>query len=83
MTNCAVTQGPLAAIGGGNAQPATTYGAARVTTGWPLTMTRGETIVGCAWPPWAHITVAPKCNRKPGITFSSFSNCFQSQKSKT
>jgi hypothetical protein len=33
VTNCAVTQGPFAAGGGGKAQPATTYGAAIVTVG--------------------------------------------------
>src|SRR5947207_1057973 len=53
-TNCAVTQGPLPALGGGIAQPATTYGAAMVTTGWPLTMTRGTVTVGWAEPPCAH-----------------------------
>ena len=50
----AVTQGPLAAGGGGSVQPATTYGVASVTVGWPLTVTRGFGTVGCAWPPWAH-----------------------------
>jgi hypothetical protein len=33
VTNCAVTQGPFAAGGGGNAQPATTQGQAIVVTG--------------------------------------------------
>ena len=43
-----------------NGQPATTYGVrACVTTGCPLTSTRGMGAVGCAWPPCAHITVAP------------------------
>jgi hypothetical protein len=48
ITHCAVTQGPLAAGGGGSAQPATTYGAVIVTVGWPLTVTRGFGTVGCA-----------------------------------
>jgi len=46
VTNCAVTHGPFAAGGGGNAHPATTYGAPNVTVGWPLTNTRGLTTVG-------------------------------------
>jgi hypothetical protein len=33
VTNCAVTHGPLAADGGGNAHPATIHGAGRVATG--------------------------------------------------
>ncbi|HKB84345.1 MAG TPA: hypothetical protein VKD04_14225, partial [Burkholderiales bacterium] len=37
----ALTHGPLATMGGGNAQPATTYGPATVTVGCPLTRTRG------------------------------------------
>lgn len=63
----AVTQGPLAAGGGGRAQPATTYGAAIVTVGWPLTVTRGFGAVGCACPPCEHSTVAPTCTRNPGM----------------
>jgi len=46
VTNCAVTQGPFAAGGGGSAHPATTYGDAIVTVGCPLTVTRGFTTVG-------------------------------------
>src|SRR5271155_801957 len=38
-----------------------------VTVGWPITVTRGLGTVGCAWPPWLHITVAPTWSRKPGI----------------
>ena len=56
--HCAVTHGtgpPLTL----NGQPATTYGAAIVTVGWPLTSTRGFGTVGCAWPPCAQSTVAP------------------------
>jgi hypothetical protein len=44
VTHCAVTQGPLA--GGTNGQPATTYGAAFITMGWPLKVTRGLVTVG-------------------------------------
>jgi len=51
VMNCAVTQGPFAAGGGGNAQPAITYGADSVTVGIPDTTTRGFTTVGCACPP--------------------------------
>ena len=43
-----------------NGQPATTYGAAIVTVGWPPTSTRGLGTVGCACPPWAQSTVAPR-----------------------
>jgi len=60
VTNCAVTHGPLAAGGGGSAQPATTYGEAMVTVGCPLTSTRGFTTVGCACPACEQSTVAPK-----------------------
>jgi hypothetical protein len=67
VTHCAVTQGPLAAGGGGSVQPATTYGLARVTVGWPLTITRGLGTVGCACPACEQRTVAPTCSRKPGI----------------
>jgi len=59
VTNCAVTHGPFAAGGGGNAHPATRYGAAIVTVGMPLTSTRGFGTVGCACPPCAQSTVAP------------------------
>jgi hypothetical protein len=48
VTHCAVTQGPLPAVGGGIAQPATTYGADTVTVGCPMTVTRGLGTVGCA-----------------------------------
>src|SRR5260370_37275376 len=67
--HCPVTQGPFAAGGGGNAQPATTYGAAIVTVGCPMTVTRGFGTVGCACPPGDHRTVAPTCTRNPGICF--------------
>src|SRR5829696_5102822 len=67
VTHCAVTQGPLAAGGGGSVQPATTYGLARVTVGWPLTITRGLGTVGCACPACEQRTVAPTWSRKPGI----------------
>jgi hypothetical protein len=59
VTHCAVTHGPLPLGGGGIAQPATTYGAVAATTGWPPTVTRGTTTVGCACPPWLHMTCAP------------------------
>ena len=45
-SHCAETHGPLAAGGGGNAQPATTYGPEIVTVGCPLTETRGLGTVG-------------------------------------
>ena len=56
ISQFAVTQGPLATVGGGKVQPAIRYGPAMVTVGWPLTMTRGLGMVGVAWPPWAQIT---------------------------
>src|SRR5215210_7591643 len=69
VTHCAVTQGPFAAGGGGSVQPATTYGLARVTVGWPPTSTRGLGTVGWACPPCEQRTVAPTWSRKPGIFF--------------
>ena len=54
-----VMHGPLATIGGGRVQPTTAYGGAMVTVGCPITVTRGLGTVGCACPPWEHITVAP------------------------
>lgn len=54
-----VTQGPFPAGGGGIAQPATTYGAAMVTVGCPLTSTLGFGAVGMACPPCEQVTVAP------------------------
>ena len=60
LTNCAVTQGPLAAAGGGNVQPAIAYVVGSVTIGWPLTNTRGLGAVGVACPAWEHKTVAPR-----------------------
>src|SRR5271165_5255593 len=56
---CAVMQGPLAAGGGGKAQPATTCGEVSGMVGMPDTVTRGFTSVGWACPAWAHSTVAP------------------------
>src|SRR5216684_128193 len=51
VTHWAVTHGPFPAVGGGMAHPATRYGAAIVTVGWPMAVTRGLGAVGCAWPP--------------------------------
>src|ERR1700732_1795997 len=59
MMNCAVTHGPLPAGGGGDAQPAITYGVGSVTVGIPDTITRGFTNVGCACPACEQSTVAP------------------------
>ena len=59
LVHCAVTQGPLAVGGGGNAQPATVYGAVIVTVGWPLTVTREFGVVGVACPPCEQSTCAP------------------------
>src|SRR5262249_22242743 len=72
VIHCALTHGPFPATGGGKAQPATTYGATIVTVGCPDTVTRGFGAVGCAWPPCAHITVAPTCSKNPGILTRSF-----------
>ena len=54
-----------------NGQPATTYGAGWVTTGWPPTCTRGLGAVGCAWPPWAQSTVAPSVQQEAGHQITS------------
>jgi len=51
VVHVAVTHGPFPTIGGGIAQPATAYGAARVTAGCPETSTRGVGAVGSAGPP--------------------------------
>ena len=59
LTHWAVTQGPVPAGGGGLAQPAIRWGAACVTTGCPMTVTRGTGAEGCACPPCTHMTVAP------------------------
>jgi hypothetical protein len=48
VIHCAVTHGPLPAIGGGIAQPAMTQTSAMVSVGMPLTVTRGFTATGCA-----------------------------------
>lgn len=57
---CAVTHGPFAPGGGGNVQPAITYGAVINTVGCPHTNTRGFTTVGVACPACEHNTVAPR-----------------------
>src|SRR5689334_17361040 len=72
LTNCAVTHGPLPAVGGGSVQPAITYGLAMVTVGMPLTVTRGLGTVGCAWPACEQSTVAPTWRRVPGMATRSF-----------
>ena len=56
-THCAVTQGGVDVLA--SAHPATTYGVARVTTGWPLTKTRGNGAVGWAGPACMQVTTAP------------------------
>jgi hypothetical protein len=48
VIHCAVTHGPLPAIGGGMAQPAMTQASAIVSVGMPLTVTRGFTATACA-----------------------------------
>src|SRR3954462_2727304 len=63
----AVTHGPFAIMGGGNKQPATTYGAVILTMGCPLTVTRGFGTVGCACPKWEQRTCAPTWSRNPGM----------------
>ena len=65
-THCAVTQGPLPG-GGTKAHPATTYGAAIVAIGMPVTVTRGLGAVGVACPPCEQRTVAPTCKIGPGM----------------
>jgi hypothetical protein len=68
VTYWPVTQGPLAAGGGGSVHPITPKGLVNGTIGWPPTNTRGFGVVGVACPAWAHFTVAPKCNNVPGIS---------------
>src|SRR5581483_8517725 len=53
----AVTQGPLPPWGT-NGQPVIRCGRAMGATGLPLTVTRANGTIGCACPPWAHITKA-------------------------
>src|SRR5215472_9883444 len=69
VTNCAETQGPFAAGGGGNAHPATTNGEVIEMVGCPDTVTRGLGTVAWACPACEQRTVAPTCSRKPGIFF--------------
>src|SRR5215469_5050698 len=65
--HCAVTHGPFP-VGATKAHPATTYGAAMVAMGMPITRTIGLGTVGIACPPCAHNTVAPMCKTGPAIT---------------
>src|SRR5512141_1903619 len=67
VSHVAVMHGPFAAMGGGSAQPAITYGNGCWTVGCPLTNTRGFGEVGVACPPCAQSTVAPTCNKGPGM----------------
>jgi hypothetical protein len=71
VTNWALMQGPLAAGGGGNAQPAISHGPGMATVGCPLTITRGFGIVACACPACEQSTLAPTWIRKPGIAHIS------------
>jgi hypothetical protein len=59
----AATQGGKG--GGTSGQPATTHCALSSTVGVPLRVTLGFGDVAKAWPPWLHITVAPKGKRYP------------------
>ena len=65
-THCAVTQGGLAATRRGcSRRPRTGWPC--VTTGCPLTSTRGNGAVGCAVPACTHSTVAPRWTMGPGM----------------
>jgi hypothetical protein len=57
-THCALTHGGVEVLA--KAQPATTKGVARVTMGWPLTVTLGNGAVGCAGPACMQVTTAPR-----------------------
>jgi hypothetical protein len=57
LVHCALTQGPLPAVGGGRVQPATVYELVCVTIGWPPTLTRGLDPAACACPACIHCTV--------------------------
>jgi hypothetical protein len=48
VINCAVTQGPFPADGGGIVHPAMLYVLASVATGCPETSTRGFVVTGTA-----------------------------------
>ena len=66
VVHCAVTHG-IGLVPVTKGHPAITYGAGCMTIGCPITVTLGLTVVGVAWPACAHITVAPACNKNPGI----------------
>src|SRR5215469_3408188 len=70
VVHCAVTQGPLPAMGGGMAHPAMTQASAMVSVGWLLTDTRGFTATGWACPACEQRIVAPMCSKKPGMRSS-------------
>jgi hypothetical protein len=67
VIHCAVTQGRGVPGGMTKGHPAIIKGAGCNTVGCPLTRRRGFGEVGWASPPCAHNTVAPACNKKPGI----------------
>jgi hypothetical protein len=48
VIHCALAHGGVEVVA--SEHPATTYGVASVTTSCPLTLTRGESTVGCAIP---------------------------------
>jgi hypothetical protein len=70
VSHVPLTHGPFAAIGGGSAQPAITYGLLISTLGAPVSMTRGFGTVGMACPAWEQNTWAPTCTRNPGTVRS-------------
>src|SRR5574341_1965787 len=65
-TQVAVTHG-LGAPEMLNGQPATACGAARVTTGWPVSKTRGWGAVAWAMPPCAQVITEPTVSKGPGM----------------
>src|SRR5690606_21825810 len=67
VTHCAVIHGKGLPPGVVKGQPAIVYGIGCNTIGCLLTKTLGLGEVGCACPECAHSTVAPRCNKNPGI----------------
>jgi hypothetical protein len=53
------------------------------TTGCPLTSTRGFGAAGVACPAWAHMMVAPRWSKGPGMFLLSFNSFKQFKSFKT
>lgn len=71
VVHCAVTHG-TGEPDTLNGHPVILYGAAMVTIGCSLILTRALNTVGCACPPCTHCTVASFVSKNPGIVFLSY-----------